>query len=167
MDWDWGARSTYESERLGIDGTLAPIVLYDMKQPRLVEDHEVALMLGMADFRIERGLPFVGFVRHQRGTGVISARHRKTFADWLDTRSDALKRDDFAVIVVVPEAIYRAVLRVVYRFRKPPIRTITAPDIPSAAEAVRAELVRIGQPIRPELEGFLRTLGGLSALPSA
>lgn len=158
MDWDWGARPTYESERVGIDATLSPVVLYDMKQPRLIEDHEIDLMLGISDFHLERRLPFVGLVRHQRGTGVIAARHRKTFADWLDLRSDALKRDDFSVVVLVPEAIHRAVLRVVYRFRTPPIRTTTTPDIQSAANAVRAELVRMRQAIGPVTDGFLRAL---------
>jgi len=158
MDWDWGARPTYASERLGIDGTLSPVVLYDMKQPRLIEDHEIDLMLGIGDFHLDRGLPFVGLVRHHRGTGVIAARHRKSFADWLDSRWDTLRRDDFSVVVVVPEAIHRAVLRVVYRFRTPPIRTTTTPDIPSAADAVRAELARMGQAIGPVTEGFLRTL---------
>jgi len=157
MDWDWGARPTYESERLNVDGTRSPVVFYDMKQPRLVEDHEIELMLGIVDFHIENGLPFVGLVRHHRGTGVIAARHRKTFADWLDSRRDALKRDYISVVVVVPESIYRAVLRVVYRFRTPPIRTITTPDLAGAAEAVRAELERMGLPIGPEIQRFLES----------
>ena len=62
MDWDWGARPTYESERLSVDGTRSPVVFYDMKQPRLVEDSEIELMLGMVDFHIENGRPFVGLV---------------------------------------------------------------------------------------------------------
>jgi len=157
MDWDWGSRPTYESERLGVDGTMSPVVLYNMKQPRLVEDHEIELMLDLADFHLETGLPFVALVRQARGTGVIAARHRQTLAEWLFSRRDALKRDDLSVVVVVPEPIYRAVLRVVYRFRKPPIRTITAPDLAGAAEAVRAELQRIGQPIAPEIERFLKS----------
>ncbi len=158
MDWDWGARPTYESDRLGVDGTLSPVVLYDMKQPRLIEDHEIELMLDMADFHLESGLPFVALVRHQRGTGVISARHRQTLAEWLVSRRNALKRDDLSAVVVVPESIYRAVLRVVYRFRTPPIRTITTPDLASAADALRAELRRMGQPIGPEIQGFLDSL---------
>jgi hypothetical protein len=97
----------------------------------------------------------VALVRHERGTGVITARHRKAFADWLEARHEALKRDDFGVVVVMPEAIFRAVLRVVYRFRTPPIRTITTPDVPSATASVRAELARIGQPITPQIEAFL------------
>ncbi len=157
MDWDWGSRPTYESERLGVDGTLSPVVLYNMKQPRLVEDHEIELMLDLADFHLETGLPFVALVRHERGTGVIAARHRQTLAEWCFARRGALKRDDLSVVIVVPEPIYRAVLRVVYRFRKPPIRTITAPDLSGAAEAVRAELQRIGQPIGPEIEGLLKS----------
>jgi hypothetical protein len=157
MDWDWGSRPTYESERLGVDGTLSPVVLYNMKQPRLVEDHEIELMLDLADFHIETGQPFVGLVRHERGTGVIAARHRQTLAEWLLSRRDALRRDDLSVVVVVPEPIYRAVLRVVYRFRKPPIRTITTPDLAGAAHAVRAELQRIGQPIGPEIQAFLES----------
>ncbi|MBT8468042.1 MAG: hypothetical protein KJN97_04755, partial [Deltaproteobacteria bacterium] len=99
-----------------------------MKQPRLIEDHEIELMLDLADFHIETGRPFVGLVRNERGTGVIAARHRQTLAEWLLSRRDALRRNDLSVVVVVPEPIYRAVLRVVYRFRKPPIRTVTTPD---------------------------------------
>lgn len=158
MDWDWRSRPTYESERISVDGTLSPVVFYDMKQPRLVEDHEIGLMLSILDFHIENGRPFVGLVRHKRGTGVIAARHRKSFANWLDLRRDALKRDSISVVVVVPESIYRAVLRVVYRFRAPPIRTITTPDLASAAGTVRAELERMGQPIGPEIQRFLEAL---------
>lgn len=158
MDWDWGACPTYESERLGVDGRLAPVVFYNMKQPRLVEDREIELMLSILDSRIEKRLPFIGLVQHERGSGVIAARHRKTFASWLDSRADALKRDDISVVVVVPESIFRAVLRVVYRFRKPPLRTITTPDLASAAEAARGELQRMGQPVSPEIEAFLQAL---------
>jgi hypothetical protein len=155
MDWDWDASPTYESERIRIDGSVSPAILYDMKLPRQVEDHEVGLMLSIADRHLDRGLPFVALVRHERGTGVIAARHRKAFADWLEDRRDALKRDDFGVVIAMPEAIFRAVLRVVYRFRTPPLRTITTSDVPSAAAAVRSELRRMGLPITPEIEAFL------------
>jgi len=129
-----------------------------MKQPRLIEDHEIELMLSIADFQLDHALPFVGLVRDERGTGVIAARHPKTFGRWLDARRDKLKRDDFSVVVVAPEAIYRAVLQVVYRFRTPLIRTGTTPDVPSAADAVRAELAPIARPIGTATEGFLNTL---------
>jgi len=43
----------------------------------------------------------------------------------------------------------------VYRFRTPPLRTITTSDVPSAAAAVRSELRRMGLPITPEIEAFL------------
>lgn len=158
MDRDWVAQPTYESERIGIDGTLSPVVLYDMKQPRFVEEQEIGLMLSIADFHLDRGLPFVGLVRHTRGTGIVPAPHREAFAEWLDMRAEALKRDEIAVVVVVPEAIYRAVLRVVYRFRTPPIRTITVQNVPEAAGAVRRELQRIGPSIKPETASFLETL---------
>jgi hypothetical protein len=115
-------------------------------------------MLSVADHHLDRGLPFVALVRHQRGTGVITARHRKAFADWLDARREALKRDDLSVVIVMPEAIFRAVLRVVYRFRTPPLRTITTSDVPSAASAVRDELTRIGKPVTPEIDAFLDAL---------
>ena len=95
-------------------------------------------------------------MRHERGTGVIAARHRKAFADWLEERREALQRDDFAVVIVMPEAIFRAVLRVVYRFRTPPLRTITTSDVPSAAAAVRSELGRMGQPMTPEIDALPR-----------
>jgi hypothetical protein len=155
MDWDWDARPTYESERIKIDGALSPAVLYDMKLPRQMEDHEIALMLSIADHHLDRGLPFVALVRHQRGTGVIAARHRKAFADWLEDRREALQHDNFGVVIAMPEAIFRAVLRVVYRFRTPPIRTVTTPDVPTAAAAVRSELRRMGQPVTPDIEAFL------------
>jgi len=156
MDWD--AKPTYESERIRIDGSLSPLVYYDMKLPRQVDDQEAALMLSIADFRIDRGQPFLGLVRHHRGTGVITARHRHLFASWLDKRGDELGRSDRAVVVVMPEAIFRAVLRVVYRFRTPPLRTITTPDLPGAADAVRIELARMGHPITPRIDAFLKTL---------
>jgi hypothetical protein len=155
MDWDWDANPTYESERITIDGTLSPVILFDMKLPRQVEDHEIGLMLSLAEQHLDRELPFIALVRHQRGTGVIAARHRKAFADWLDDRREALKRDNFGVVVVMPEAIFRGVLRVVYRFRTPPIRTITTPDVPSACAAVRSELRRMGETITPDIETFL------------
>jgi len=160
VEWDWGAKPTYESDRIRIDGALSPVVLYDMKLPRQIEDHEVGLMLSIADFHLDRGLPFLGFVRHQRGTGVVSARHRKTFADWLDERRGRLERNDFAVVIVVPEAIFRAVLRVVYRFRAPPLRTLTSPDVKAAAESVRSELTRMGHPITPKIAAFLDQMAG-------
>ena len=155
MDWDWDASPTYESERIRIDGSASPAILYDMRLPRQVEDHEISLMLSIADHHLDRGLPFVALVRQQRGTGVIAARHRKAFADWLEDRGEALQRDDFGVVIVMPEAIFRAVLRVVYRFRTPPLRTITTSDVPSAAAAVRSELRRMGQPMTPAIEMFL------------
>lgn len=163
LDWDWDAKPTYESAPIRIDGALSPVVLYDMKLPRQLEDHEVALMLSIADWHLERGRPFAALVRHQRGSGVISARHRKAFADWFEDRSEALSRDDFGAVIVVPEAIFRAVLRVVYRFRAPPLRTLTAPDLASASESLRAELRRMGQTVTPEIDAFL---SGLETQPS-
>ena len=155
MDWDWDANPTYESERIRIDGTQSPAILYDMRLPRQLEDHEVGLMLGIAEHHLDRGLPFLALVRHQRGTGVIAARHRKRFADWFEDRRVALKRENFGVVIVIPEAIFRAVLRVVYRFRTPPVRTVTTADVPSAAAAVRSERRRRGEPITPAIETFL------------
>ena len=155
VEWDWEARPTYESERIRIDAASSPMVLYDMKLPRQVEDHEVELMLNLAEFHLAEGLPFLALVCHERGTGVISARHRKTFADWIESRRDVLRRDDFGVVIVVPEAIVRAVLRVVYRFRTPPLRTLTTPDVVSATEMVRTELERLGVPLTQGTERLL------------
>jgi hypothetical protein len=155
VDWDWNVNPTYESDRIRIDGSHSPAILYDMRLPRQVEDQEIALMLSIADYHLDRGLPFVALVRHQRGTGVIAARHRKVFADWLEERRDALAGEDFGVVIVMPEAIFRAVLRVVYRFRTPPLRTVTTSDVPSAAVAVRSELRRMGATITPDIEAFL------------
>ncbi len=158
MDWDWDANPTYESERICIDGSQSPAILYDMRLPRQVEDHEIGLMLSIAEHHLDRQLPLVALVRHQRGTGVITARHRKMFADWLEERGEALKRSDFAVVVVVPEAIFRAVLRVVYRFHTPPVRTVTTSDVPSATAAVRGELRRIGAQLTPAIDAFLESI---------
>lgn len=158
VDWDWDTRPTFESERIRIDAAYSPAILYDMRLPRQVEDYEIGLMLSLADHHLARDLPMTALVRHQRGTGVISARHRKAFADWIDQRGDRLERDDFSVVVVMPEAIHRAVLRVVYRFRTPPLRTLTTPDVPSATDLVRTELRRMSQPVTPVIEAFLEQL---------
>ncbi|MEM9731779.1 MAG: hypothetical protein AAF997_24600, partial [Myxococcota bacterium] len=80
------------------------------------------------------------------------------FAEWLEARHEELDREDVCTIVVVPEAIFRAVLRVVYRFRNPPIRTITVADPAEAATAVRDELTNIGRPVTADTEQFLRAL---------
>jgi hypothetical protein len=160
MERDWHTDPTYRSERIVIDGTLSPVVLYDMKLPRQLEDAEIALMLSIADFHLDRGLPFIALVRHRRGTGVIPARHREAFADWLELRRERLQRDDVSAVVSMPEAIFRAVMRVVYRFRAPPLRTITTSDMEGAAEAVRKELLRIERPITPEIEALLERLNG-------
>lgn len=167
MDWDWEAHPTYDSERIRIDATLSPAVFFDMRLPRQISDHEISLMLSLADFHLDRGLPCVGLVRHHYGTGVIAARHRKTITDWLEMRREALQRADSGVVVVMPQAIYRAVLRVVYRFRTPPVRTITTPDVLSATDAIRTELERVEQPITNEIEAFLDCLPGLNAPSSA
>jgi hypothetical protein len=167
LDRDWDANPTYESDRIRIDGALSPLVFYDMKLPRQVLDEEIGLMLSVADFHIDAGRPFLAFVRHKRGTGVISARHRRTFAGWLEEHADQLKRDDLAVVVVMPEPIFRAVLRVVYRFRSPPLRTITTPDMASATDSVRIELARMEQPITPRIDRFLTGLtAGSPASPT-
>lgn len=154
VDWDWGASPTYESERLRIDTSSSPAVLLDIKLPRQLEDHEAALLLSVGEYHLEHDLPLLLLVKHQRGTGVISARNRKVFADWLDDHREELARDDFALVVVLPEAIFRAVLRVVYRFRAPPLRTLTVPDLSSALERMRSELGRIGQLNTPRIESF-------------
>ncbi|MFZ1862843.1 MAG: hypothetical protein WAU39_01360 [Polyangiales bacterium] len=165
VNWDWDAKPTYESDRIRIDAALAPIVFYDMKLPRQLQDDEIGLMLSVAAFHIDARRPFLALVRHTRGTGVISARHRKAFADWLDERAGTLSRDDLSVVVVMPEAIFRAVLRVVYRFRAPPLRTITTPDVSGATDAVRSELAGMGQPVTAAIEAFLTSLAG-GAVPS-
>ena len=157
-DWDWEARRIYQSDRIRIDAGSPPVVLYDLKLPRLLADEEVGLMLSVADHHLERGLPYLALVRLERGTGVIAARHRRMFAEWLEARGAALSRDDFGAVVVVPEAIFRAVLRVVYRFRPPSLRTLTTPDVPGAVAVMRSELGRMGQPISASVERLLASL---------
>ncbi len=161
----WDPEPTYESERIRIDATLSPLVFFDMKLPRLVQEGEVDRMLALADSHLTQSRPFLGLVQHHRGTGVISSSVRRKFSEWLEARRHELDRDDVAVVVVMPEAIFRAVLRVVYRFRVPPLRTITTSDVGSAIESVRAELTRMGRPITPSIEAFLEGLR--AAAPSA
>lgn len=158
MEWDWDANPIYESERIQMDGTHSPLVVYSYKLPRQITDDEIRLMLSLADLHLERNLPYVALVKLQRGSGIISARQRRMFADWLEQRREELERDDYCTVVVLPEAIFRAVLRVVYRFRAPPLRTITAGDESGAAEAVRRELERIGHSVSPEIEAVLHRL---------
>lgn len=158
MDWDWDANPIYESDRIQIDGTLSPLVVYSFKLPRQVTDEEIQLMLDLADFHLKRNLPYVALIELRRGTGIIVARQRRMFADWLDARRQELQRDDYSTVVVLPEAIFRAVLRVVYRFRTPPIRTLTAADASAAADAARSELDRMGQLVTPGIEAALERL---------
>lgn len=158
MDWDWDANPIYESDRIQIDGTLSPLVVYSFKLPRQVTDEEIQLMLDLADFHLKRNLPYVALIELRRGTGIIVARQRRMFADWLDARREELQRDDYSTVVVLPEAIFRAVLRVVYRFRTPPIRTLTAADASAAADVARSELDRMGQLMTPAIEAALERL---------
>lgn len=158
MKWNWDADPIYESARVRIDKTHSPLVVYSYKLPRQITDEEIQLMLSLGDLYIEGGLPYIALVELKRGSGIIAARQRRMFADWLESRREQLDRDDCSTVVLVPEAIHRAVLRVVYRFRTPPIRTITSADAPGAAAAVRTELERMGQPITPEIEALLRRL---------
>ncbi len=159
MTWDWDANPIYESERIHIDVTNSPLVVYRYKLPRQITDDETRLVLGLADFHLERNLPYLALVTLQRGSGIIPLRQRQMFADWLEDRCDQLNRVDCSAVILVPEAIFRAVLRVVYRFREPPMRTITAADHAGAAAAVVSELERMGEPITAEIEAVLRRLG--------
>ena len=160
LNWDWEASPTYESDRIKIDATHSPAVLYDMRRPRQLEDREVSLMLSLADLHLDAARPFIALVPHQRGTGVISGRHREAFSQWIEDRRGRLQRDDFGVVIVMPEPISRAVLRVVYRFRQQPLRTLTTPDLASAADVFRVELSRIGYPATPGVNALLRALLG-------
>ena len=141
-----------------MDGSRSPLVVYTFKLPRQISDDEIKIMLDFAELHLDRGLPYIALIELQRGSGIIGAHQRRMFADWLERNRDELRRDDFSTIVVVPEAIFRAVLRVVYRFRNPPIRTITVANPSDAAAAVRDELARIGRAVTPETELFLRKL---------
>ncbi|MEM7437143.1 MAG: hypothetical protein AAF436_18455 [Myxococcota bacterium] len=158
MDWDWDENPIYESDRIRMDGSRSPLVVYSFKLPRQVSDDEIQIMLDYADLHLDRGLPYIALIELHRGTGIIGARQRRMFADWLEARKPQLGRDDFSTVVVVPEAIFRAVLRVVYRFRQPPIRTLTVASNRDAVDTVRDELARIGSPITPETESFLRAM---------
>jgi len=156
MVWDWDANPIYESERIRIDAVLSPLVIYTFKVPRQVADDEIRLMLDLAERHLEGNLPYVALVALHRGSGIIGARQRRMFADWLDAHRETLDRSNYSTVIVVPEAIFRAVLRVVYRFRTPPIRTLTAATPAEAADAVRAELDRMGESVTSEIESSLR-----------
>lgn len=160
MDWDWDANPIYESERIRMDGTRSPLVVYSFKLPRQITDDEIQLMLNLADLHLERNLPYIALIELRRGSGIIAARQRRTFADWLEDRREQLHRDNYSTVILVPEAIFRAVLRVVYRFRAPPLRTITSADASGAADAVRSELERMGHRATPEIEALLQQFAG-------
>ena len=159
MKHDWDANPVYESAHLKIDASLGPLVIFDYKQPRKVTAEEVELMLSVADHRLDRKLPYIGFVRLRSGSGVLASLQRRMFADWLEVSGARLRRDNVCTVVVIPEPIFRAVLRVVYRFRSPPIRTLTASDVSSAIDLVRIELEHMGQCMTPAMEKALAGLG--------
>lgn len=156
---DWGRDPVYESRAVRIDARFPPVVLFDYKAPRQVADEEIQMMLDLADDHLERGATYIAVVGLRRGNGLIVARHRKMFADYFERRRRALDRDNVYAVVMTPEAIFRAAVRVVYRFRVPAMRTLTVPDAASAADAVTRELHRIGEPPTEELAKFLGWLG--------
>jgi hypothetical protein len=158
MDWNWDESPLYDSERIRLDARLSPLVVYRFKLPRQVANHEVQLLIDLANLHLDRELPYVAVVLLERGTGIISARQRRMFADWLDERRQDLRRENYSTVIVVPEAIFRAGLRVVYRFQSPPIRTLTVADFPSAAHAARRELERMGEPVTAQMDALLRGL---------
>jgi hypothetical protein len=148
----------YENAALTLNATHEPVLYADFKAPRDVSADDVQAMLDLSDRFLSRQAALVSLIHLHKGTGIISSEARRMFADWIERRAKELRREDVFVVIVVPEAIFRAVLRVVYRFRAAPIRTITVPDIDAAADAVRSELATLAQPLSPELERFLASL---------
>ncbi len=148
----------YENAALTLNAIREPVLYADFRAPREVSSEDVQAMLDLSDRCLSRKGAFVPLIRLRKGTGVISAQARTMFADWIEARAQELRRPDVCLVIVVPEAIFRAVLRVVYRFRAAPIRTITVPDIDSAVHAVRDELAEMTQPLTPELEQFLASI---------
>ena len=155
MKHDWDANSVYESAHLTVDASLSPLVIFDYKRPRKITADEVELILSVADHHLDRKLPYVAFVRLRSGSGVLASLQRRMFADWLEVRGTRLQRDNVCTVVVIPEPIFRAVLRVVYRFRSPPIRTLTASDVSSAIDLVRSELEHMGECMTPAMQTAL------------
>ena len=170
MSRNWAGDPVYESRAVRIDARFPPVVLFDYKAPRQVSDEEIQMMLDLADDHVERGATYIAVVGLRRGKGLIVARHRKMFAEYFERRRRALDRDNVCAVVMTPEAIFRAAIRVVYRFRAPAMRTLTVPDAASAAEAVTRELHRIGEPPTDELATFLswfgRTYPDVQAVPA-
>ena len=159
MKHDWDANPVYESAYVKIDASLSPLVILDYKRPRKITAEEVDLILSVADHHLDRKLPYVAFARLHSGTGVLASLQRRMFADWLEVSGTRLQRENVCTVVVTPEPIFRAVLRVVYRFRSPPIRTLTASDVSSAIDLVRTELEHMGERMTPAME---KALLGLS-----
>ena len=156
--WNWQTNPVYDSDSVRIDSRVAPIVHCEFKSPRDVTDDEIQMFLDVADQHILNGDPYLALVGLRPATGIVSARHRKMFADWLVEREKELQQENVCTVVVIPESIFRAVLRVVYRFRVPPLRTVTVPSMQAALDAARTELVRIGHELTPELTSFLDSL---------
>ncbi len=159
MEWDWDETPIYESDRMRMDASLSPLVIYEYDQPSKITSDEVELMLSLGDHHLARNLPYCALIILKSGSGILGASQRRLYVDWLEARGTALERDDFSTVIMMPEAIFRAVLRVVYQFRKPPIRTLTAATPNAAAQLVHSELQRMGIPITTDIEA---TLSGFS-----
>ena len=150
--------SVYESAALALDASHGPLLYADFKAPRDVTEQDVQALLDMSDQFLSGSRPFLPLIHLRKGTGIISSQPRRMFADWIESRAAELGRDDVCAVIVVPEAIFRAVLRVVYRFRAAPMRTITVSDIDGAADAALSELARMAQPATPACKSFLATI---------
>lgn len=148
----------YESDAVRVDGRAPPVVLFEYRSPAAVTDAEVHMILDLGDQRIKDGEAYLPIIVPHVGTGLLRPRHRRMFSDWLFDREAQLSRTNLSSIVVVPERLVRALLRIVYRFRAPTLRTLTVPDLESAAAAARKELTRMGERSNSDIEKFLATL---------
>ena len=152
------SKHVYESEALRVDGRYPPVVLFEFRSPPTLSDEEVQMILAIGDERIEAGDPYVSIAVPRLGSGLLRPRHRKVFSDWLFARERELGRENLSSVVVIPDRMLRALMRIIYRFRAPTIRTVTVSDLEEAANAARQELARMGQPSSAGIEAFLTAL---------
>ena len=148
----------YESETLRVDRRYPPIVFFEFRSPPTLSDEEVQMILAIGDEHIEAGDPYVSIAVPRLGSGLLRPRHRKVFSDWLFARERELGHKNFCSIVVLPDRMLRALMRIIYRFRAPTIRTVTVSDLEGAANAARQELARMGEPSSARVEAFLTAL---------
>jgi hypothetical protein len=148
----------YDSHAVRVDGTVPPIVLIEYRSAAELTDDEVRLTLDLGEEHMASGAAYVPIALPGPDGSILRPRHRRMLSDWLFEHSEDLARDNFCLILVAPDRLVRAMWRIVNRFRAPSLRAVTVTDLRAATEAARRELVRMGEPLSPELEAMLNSL---------